>query len=107
MAAGERRSTSGNAITTTITANITSGDTIIPIAANTGYPDGTNGPFFVRIDSETIKCISRSGLNLNVQTVPVTGRGWENTSAASHTTSAAVNLVFTSTDADDANKHYA
>jgi hypothetical protein len=107
MAAGERRSTSGNAVTTTLTANITSGDTVIPIAVSTGYPDGTNGPFFIKVDSETIKCISRVGLNLNVQTVPVTGRGWENTSAASHTTSAVVNLVFTSTDADEANAHHA
>lgn len=107
MAAGERRSSSGNAVTTSITANITSGDTVIPIAASTGYPDGTNGPFFIKIDSETIKVLSRTGLNLNVQTVPVTGRGWENTSAASHQSGASVNLVFTSTDADDANKHYA
>lgn len=107
MAAGERRSTSGNAVTTNPTANINSGDTVIPIAASTGYPDGTNGPFFIKIDSETIKCVSRTGLNLNVQTVPVTGRGWDSTSAASHTTSSAINLVFTATDADDANKHYA
>lgn len=107
MAAGERRSTSGNAITTTLTSNITSGDTVIPAAASTGYPDGTTGPFFIKVDSETIKCVSRTGLNFNVQTVPVTGRGWEGTSAASHTTSSVINLVFTSTDADDANKHYA
>lgn len=107
MAVGERRSTSGNAVTTTLTTNITSGETVIPIAVSTGYPDGTNGPFFVKIDSETIKCVSRTGLNLNVQTVPVTGRGWDNTSAASHTTSAVVNFVFTATDADEANKHYA
>ncbi len=106
MPAGERRSTSGNAVTTTLSANVTSGDTTIPIVASTGYPDGTNGPFFVKVDSETIKCVSRTGLNLNVQTVPVTGRGWEGTSAASHTTSSPVNLVFTSTDADQANEHY-
>lgn len=107
MAAGERRSTSGNAITTTLTSNITSGDTVIPAAASTGYPDGTVGPFFIKIDSETIKCVSRTGLNFNVQTVPVTGRGWEGTSAASHQSGASLNLVFTATDADDANKHYA
>ena len=106
MPVGERRSTSGNAITTTLSANITSSDTVIPIAASTGYPDGTAGPFFIKVDSETIKIISRTGLNLNVQTTPVTGRGWELTSAASHTTSSPVNLVFTSTDADEANAHH-
>lgn len=106
MAAGERRSTSGNAVTTNPTANFNSAATTIPIASSTGYPDGTNGPFFIRVDSETIKCVSRTGLNLNVQTVPVTGRGWEGTTAASHTTSSPVDLVFTSTDADEANAHY-
>jgi len=106
MPAGERRSSSGNAVTTALSANVNSSDTTLPILSSTGYPDGTNGPFFVKVDSETIKCVSRTGLNLNVQTVPVTGRGWENTSAASHTTSSPVNLVFTSTDADQANEHY-
>ncbi len=107
MAVGERRSTSGNAVTTSPTANFNSSVSTFVVALATGYPDGTNGPFFVRVDSEVIKCTSRSGTTFNVQTVPVTGRGWDNTSAASHTTSSVVDLVFTATDADDANKHYA
>lgn len=107
MAAGERRSTTGNAVTTSPTANFNSAATTIPMAASTGYPDGTNGPFFIQVDSEVIKCISRTGLNISVQTTPVTGRGWDGTTAASHTTSSVINFVFTATDADDANKHYA
>lgn len=106
MAVGERRSTSGNAVTTSPTANFNSAATTFTVADVTGYPDGTNGPFFVKIDSEVIKITSRTSTTFNVQTVPVTGRGWDTTSAASHTTSSVVNLVFTATDADDANKHY-
>lgn len=106
MAVGERRSTSGNAVTTAPTANFNSAATTFVIADSTGYPDGTNGPFFVKVDSEVVKITSRTSTTLNVQTVPVTGRGWDNTSAASHTTSSVVNLVFTATDADNANEHY-
>lgn len=107
MAAGERRSYSGNAVTTSPTSNFNSSASTFVIADATGYPDGTNGPFFIQIDQETIKIVGRTGTTLNVQTTPTTGRGWDNTNAASHTTSSTVNLVYTSTDADDANKHYA
>lgn len=108
MAAGERRSSSGNAVTTTLSASIGAADTSLPFVSSTGYPDGTNGPFFIRVDSETIKCIGRTGLNVTVQTTPVTGRGWEGTVASTHNgMTAVVNFAYTSTDADDANKHYA
>lgn len=107
MAVGERRSYSGDAVTTSPTANFNSAASTFAVADITGYPDGTNGPFFIQVDNETIKCTSRTGTTFNVQTTPVTGRGWDNTSAASHTTSSLVNFVFTATDADDANKHYA
>lgn len=107
MAAGERRSTSGNAVTTSPSANFNSSATSFTIASSSGYPDGTTGPFFIQVDSEVIKIVGRTGLTLNVQTTPVTGRGWDNTAAASHTTSSVINLVWTATDAEDANKHYA
>lgn len=106
MAAGERRSYSGTAVTTTPSANFTSGATSFTITDATGYPDGSTGPFFVEVDSEVIKITGRTGTTLNVQTVPVAGRGWDGTAAASHTTSSVVNHVFTKTDADEANEHY-
>ena len=105
MPAGEDRSYSGNAVSTPLTASVSNVATSIPITASTGWPDGTGGPFFIQIDSETIKCSSRTGLTLNVQTTPVTGRGWEGTTAASHTVGAEVRHVFTATDAEDANEH--
>lgn len=106
MAAGERRSYSGNAVTTTPTANFNSAATTFSITDPTGYPDGTTGPFFVQVDSEVIKITGRAGATLSVQTVPVSGRGWDGTTAASHTTSSTVSHVYTKTDADEANEHY-
>lgn len=106
MAVGERRSYSGNAVTTAPTANFNSSASTFAINDATGYPDGTTGPFFVQVDDEVIKVTGRTGTTLNVQTVPVSGRGWDGTTAAAHTTSSVVNHVFTKTDADDANKHY-
>lgn len=106
MPAGERRSYSGTAVTTTPSANFTSSATSFTITASTGYPDGSTGPFFVEVDSEVIKVTGRTGTTLNVQTVPVTGRGWDGTAAASHTTSSTVNHVYSKTDADEANAHY-
>ncbi len=106
MAAGELRSTSGNAVTTSPTGNFNSAASTFVVADATGYPDGTNGPFFVRVDSEVIKVTGRTGTTFNVQTTPVTGRGWDSTAAASHTTSSIVDFVFTATDANDANQHY-
>lgn len=106
MAAGERRSYSGNAVTTAPTANFNSAATSFVIADSTGYPDGTTGPFFVQVDDEVIKITGRTGTTLNVQTVPVTGRGWDGTTAAAHTTSSVVQHVYTKTDADEANEHY-
>lgn len=109
----EDRSYSGNAVPTTLTANISNVATTIPIAASTGWPDGTSGPFHVGIATaanptvftEVIRCSGRTGLNLNVQTVPVNGRGWDGTTASSHLTGAVIKHVATATDFDEANQH--
>jgi hypothetical protein len=109
----EDRSYSGNAVSTTLTANISNVATTIPIASSTGWPDGTGGPFHIGIAPandpdnyvETIRCSSRTGLNLTVQTVPVNGRGWDGTTAAAHLTGAVVRHVATATDLEEANQH--
>lgn len=109
----EDRSYSSAAVKTTLTANITNTSTTIPIAASTGWPDGTGGPFHVAIApvndptafSEVIRCSGRTGLNLNVQTTPDTGRGWDQTTAAAHLTGAIIAHVVTKTDLEEANQH--
>lgn len=111
----EDRSYSGNAVPAALTANITNVATAIPINASTGWPDGTSGPFHIGISPtsnhsdivETIRCSGRTGLTLNVQTIPVSGRGWDGTTAAAHLTGSYVFHVVTATDLDEANQHIA
>lgn len=109
----EDRSYSGNAVPATLTASIINTDTSIPISVSTGWPDGTSGPFHVGIApagsdnfTEVVRCSGRTGLTLNVQTVPVSGRGWDGTTASSHAINSVIVPVFTATDADEANQHY-
>lgn len=109
----EDRSYSGNAVPATLTASIINTDTAIPISVSTGWPDGTSGPFHVGIApagsdnfTEVVRCSGRTGLTLNVQTVPVSGRGWDGTTASSHAINSVIVPVFTATDADEANQHY-
>lgn len=109
----EDRSYSGSAVETTLTANITSATTAIPIASTVGWPDGSGGPFHVAIApaanpeafSEVIRCSGRTGNTLNVQTTPVSGRGWDGTTPQSHITGAIVAHVMTATDLEEANQH--
>lgn len=101
----EDRSYSGNAVPTTLAANITNVATTFTSISSTGYPDGTGGPFAVQVGSELIRCSSRAGTTFTVQTVPVSGRGWDGTTAAAHIVGEAINHVYTATDADESNQH--
>lgn len=106
----ERREYAGAAPATTLNGAISNSTTTITLTDGTGYPTGATGPFWIVVDpalstEEKIKCTSRTG---NV--ITATGRGGANgdgTSAVSHTSGAVVKHVFTKTDADEANAHYA
>lgn len=98
-----RKDYSGNAVTTTLSAGIGSGDTSITIVSATGWPTGSQGPFFAVIDpdlsgEEKILVTSRTGTTLTVS-----ARGSDGTSASSHSSGATIKHVFTKTDADEAN----
>lgn len=104
-----RRDYTGNAVATTLTSGITSGDLAIPIAASTGWPTGgANGKFYVTInrgesDEERVLVESRTGLNLTVSAVG--DRGVDDTSAQSHASGATIEHTFSAVDADEANAH--
>lgn len=74
----------------------------------TGYPTGGTGPFFLVLSpglstEEKVKCTARSGASVTGVT-----RGADGTSAVAHSeANPAVKHVFTKTDADEANAHYA
>ncbi len=105
MAAYSRRDFEGAAAATTLTAGITSGDTTFTVASAAGWPDASNGDFFVVIgrgtaSEEKIRCASRSSTTITVQTA---GRGSDGTSAASHSSGDAVEHCLTALDLDEAN----
>lgn len=96
----ERRDFEGAAVATTLGAGITDVATSFTLASSTGWPDGSAGDFFARVESETIRCASRSGTTV---TVASSGRGYEGTTAAAHALGVAVTHVGTKTDLDEAN----
>lgn len=109
-----RREYKGAAQSATLTAPLGGAVTDLTITCNdlTNYPTGTGSkPFFVVIDrglssEEKILCSSRSGNILTVFDDGVTnGRGSDDTTITSHATNAALEHVFTATDADEANAH--
>lgn len=103
----ERRQFSGNAPATTLSSGINNSTTTIPLTSGTGYPDGSIGRFWIVVDrglatEEKIPCSSRSS-----NTITAVSRGGDDTTALAHSSGAAVEHVFTATDANEANAHYA
>lgn len=79
-----RKEYRGAAVPTTITGTITAGATSFTVAATTGWPDGSIGPFVVTLErgtanEEKILCTNRVGTTVNVTT-----RGYDGTTAVGH-----------------------
>lgn len=103
----DRRQYSGNAPATTLSSGIDNSTLTIPLTSGTGYPDGSVGNFYIVIDrgistEEKILCDTRA-----TNTITALTRGTDGTSAFAHSSGAAVEHVWTKTDADEANSHYA
>ena len=97
-----RKSFSGNASPTTLSANMGSGDTTFQVTAITNWPNTTTGPFVVTVDrgtgfEEKILCSSYTGTTV---TVASGGRGYDDTTAQSHTVPATVNCTLDATTID-------
>src|SRR4051812_25894727 len=98
----------GGAVSAHITGTINATDLSIGIDATSGWPVGTNGPFFVVIDrglagEEKILVTSRASGTL---TVANTGnRGKDGTAAQSHSSGAAIEVSLASQHIEDANAH--
>lgn len=108
-----RREYQGAAFASVLTQNLgaSAGDLTIYCDDLTNWPTGSVGPFYVVIDrglatEEKILCVSRTGNTLTVYDNGVTiGRAADDTNIAAHNTNAAIEHVFTATDADEANLH--
>jgi hypothetical protein len=109
-----RREYKGGAQTAYLTTALggSTGDLAIECDDLSNWPTGTGDkPFFIVIDrglasEEKILCESRSGNTLTVFDDGITnGRGADDTTITAHSNNAAVEHVFTATDADEANAH--
>ena len=98
-----RRSFSGYAVNTTLASAVGASDTTLSIVASTGWPDGSSGKFYVRIDpglstEEKVLVTTRSSTTL--QSV---SRGQDGTAASAHSAGATVECCFAAVDLDEAN----
>ena len=97
-----RREYKGAATPTTLSASITNSATSLTITDATNWPTGS---FSLVIDpglagEEKVLATSRTGT-----TVTLTTRGYDNTTASSHTSGAVIYPVPTAVDFDEANSH--
>lgn len=102
----------GAAPATGLASGMGSGDTSFTVLSGTGYPTGAGGKLFViAIDPNTpqeekILCSARSGATFTVNNTLLGGRGFDGTTAASHSTGLTnVEHVASAIEIDDANRH--
>lgn len=105
----QRYEHTGAAPPTTLNANISNSalSFTVQTGGGSGYPTGATGLFVIKLDAgtaneEKVLCSSRS---TDTFTVNSGGRGYDNTSAAAHSSGAAVEHDFSAAEADDANAH--
>lgn len=105
-----RISHTGAAPVTGVAVGFSSGATTFTVNNGNGYPDGTVGPFVIKVDAgtaseEKILCSSRSSNTFTVSSSPA-GRGFDGTSATSHGTGATnVEHDCSAIEIDDVNDH--
>lgn len=104
-----RRDYAGAAVPATLSGAMAIGDLSFTISVNTGWPAGSNGPFFVVLDAgtgseEKVLCLSRIGTSIAVSP---SGRGADGTVAKTHALGASVYPVWTAAEADELNAHAA
>lgn len=97
----------GGVPATTLSSGITSGDTSIPLADGTGYPDGGSGNFYIVIDKglstqEVIECSARAGTTVTAAT-----RGADGSTATAHASGAAVEHVVPASELQALSTHAA
>lgn len=96
-----RRQYAGAAVQTTITSSLSPSATTVDISSTTGWPSGATAYFVVISPGTTSeeKCLAtRSSSTLTLT------RGQDGTTGQSHSSGAVIYLVFTATDADEANE---
>lgn len=99
----KRREFLGSVVETTTTGSLTSSDTSIPLTDGSTFPSGSNNPFVIVIDrgnasEEKILISSRSS-----NTLTASERGYDGTTATTHTSGAKVDHVLDAETIQDMN----
>lgn len=100
-----RNAYAGAALKATITADLTTASTSITIDSATGWPSGAQFPCVIdpsRAGEEKV-LVTRSGTTLTC-VGGVSGRGYDGTAAAAHSTGAEIYPCITAQEMDDANR---
>ena len=98
-----RREFVGNALRTTLSANISNSDTSFSSASGSSFPTGSDNPFVISIGrgtafEEKILCSSRSS-----NTFTVSERGYDGTTASAHTAGEPIDHVLDAAVIQDMN----
>jgi hypothetical protein len=98
-----RREFAGGVLKTQLTANISNSATSIIVIDGTTFPSGSTNPFVIVVgrgtaSEEKILCTSRSA-----NTFTVSSRGYDSTSAKTHTAGEIVDHVLDATTIQDMN----
>lgn len=100
-----RRSYSGAAQRTRLTAQVGIADTTISVATFAGWPTGANGPFFITVNRGTSGEEKMLVSSRTDGILAIAQRGADGTAPLSHQIDAVVEHVWTAVDADEANEH--
>lgn len=100
-----RRSYSGSAVATALTADITPTSTVIQVGATTNFPNTTIGPFVVTVERGTPnqEKMLISSFTSTTLIVASGGRGYDGTAAIEHRSGAAVACTLDSQTINEAN----
>jgi len=100
-----RRTYAGGAVPTTLSSSMDASTLSVVTASISGWPDGIAGPFVVCIDRNTAseeKCL---GTSISGTTITLLQRGYDGTSARTHSSGATVEHTMSAIDLDEANSH--
>lgn len=106
-----KRGHKGNATATVLSSGMSPSDMTFTVSDATGYPDGTEGPFFIAVSKgqiieEKVLCSSRSGTLFTIWTDGIDdGRGMDDTTAQDHPINAPVEHVWTAVEAEEMSAH--
>lgn len=100
----ERRTLKGNVIATTLSANINNSTTTVAVVNGTTFPTGASDmPYVIVVDRATVNEEKMLVSSRTANTLTVSSRGYDGTTAVAHTSGASVDHVLDAVALQDMN----